>query len=200
MLETFNAFVTKINGFVWGPVMLILLVGTHVYQTFRTRIIQRKTITAIKLSVTPDSEASGAVSGFGALATALAATIGTGNIVGVATAIGAGGPGAVFWMWLTGLFGMATKIGEATLAVKYRVKAKDGSFIGGPMYALERGLGHKWLGVLFAIFTGIACFGIGNMTQANSIAESMNGTFGIPKIATGIVLMVITGLVILGGV
>ena len=103
MLETFNAFVTKINGFVWGPVMLILLVGTHVYLTFRTRIIQRKTITAIKLSVTPDSEASGDVSGFGALATALAATIGTGNIVGVATAIGAGGPGAVFWMWLTGL-------------------------------------------------------------------------------------------------
>ena len=147
MLETFNAFVTKINGFVWGPVMLILLVGTHVYLTFRTRIIQRKTITAIKLSVTPDSEASGDVSGFGALATALAATIGTGNIVGVATAIGAGGPGAVFWMWLTGLFGMATKFGEATLAVKYRVKAKDGSFIGGPMYALERGMGQKWLGV-----------------------------------------------------
>ena len=166
MLETFNAFVTKINGFVWGPVMLILLVGTHVYLTFRTRIIQRKTITAIKLSVTPDSEASGDVSGFGALATALAATIGTGNIVGVATAIGAGGPGAVFWMWLTGLFGMA----------------------------------QKWLGVLFAIFTGIACFGIGNMTQGNSIAESVSGTFGVPKVITGIILMIATGLVILGGV
>ena len=200
MLETFNAFVTKINGFVWGPVMLILLVGTHVYLTFRTRIIQRKTITAIKLSVTPDSEASGDVSGFGALATALAATIGTGNIVGVATAIGAGGPGAVFWMWLTGLFGMATKFGEATLAVKYRVKAKDGSFIGGPMYALERGMGQKWLGVLFAILTGIACFGIGNMTQGNSIAESVSGTFGVPKVITGIILMIATGLVILGGV
>ena len=200
MLETFNAFVTKINGFVWGPVMLILLVGTHIILTLRTGVIQRKTFTAIKLSITPDSEASGDVSGFGALATALAATIGTGNIVGVATAIGAGGPGAVFWMWFTGLLGMATKFGEATVAVKYRVKAKDGSFIGGPMYALERGLGQKWLGVIFAIFTGIACFGIGNMTQGNSIAESVNGTFGVPKVITGIILMIITGLVILGGV
>ncbi len=200
MIETFNGFVTKINGFVWGPVMLFLLVGTHVFLTIRTGVIQRKTFTGIKLSVTPDEEASGDVSGFGALATALAATIGTGNIVGVATAIGTGGPGAVFWMWMTGLFGMATKFGEATLAVKYRVKAKDGSYIGGPMYALERGLGQKWLGVIFAIFTGIACFGIGNMTQGNSIAESVNGTFGIPKVVTGIILMIITGLVILGGV
>ena len=144
MLETVNAFVTKINGFVWGPVMLILLVGTHVYLTFRTRIIQRKTITAIKLSVTPDSEASGDVSGFGALATALAATIGTGNIVGVATAIGAGGPGAVFWMWLTGLFGMATKFGEATLAVKYRVKAKDGSSFNANPFVFVRVLQILW--------------------------------------------------------
>ncbi|WP_458397469.1 alanine/glycine:cation symporter family protein [Anaerotignum sp.] len=200
MLETFNGYVTVVNGFVWGPVMLILLVGTHVYLTLRTGVIQRKTFTGIKLSVTPDSEASGDVSGFGALATALAATIGTGNIVGVATAVGTGGPGAVFWMWMTGLFGMATKYGEATLAVKYRVKAADGSYIGGPMYALERGLGQKWLGVLFALFTGIACFGIGNMTQGNSIAESVNGTFGIPKVVTGVVLMVLTGLVILGGV
>ena len=200
MLETFNGYVSIVNGFVWGPVMLCLLVGTHIYLTMRTGVIQRKTFTGIKLSVTPDSEASGDVSGFGALATALAATIGTGNIVGVATAVGTGGPGAVFWMWMTGLFGMATKYGEAILAVKYRVKAKDGSYIGGPMYALERGLGQRWLGVLFALFTGIACFGIGNMTQGNSIAESVNGTFGIPKVATGVVLMVLTGLVILGGV
>ena len=199
-MEAFNNVVLSIKDFLWGPIMLCLLIGTHVLLTIRTKVIQRKTFTGIKLSVTPDAEASGDIGGFAALATALAATIGTGNIVGVATAIGIGGPGAVFWMWFTGLLGMATKFGEATLAVKYRVKAKDGSFIGGPMYALERGLGHKWLGVLFAIFTGIACFGIGNMTQANSIAESMNGTFGIPKIATGIVLMVITGLVILGGV
>ena len=199
-MEAFNNFVTTINGFVWGPVMLCLLVGTHVFLTLRTGIIQRKTFTGIKLSVTPDSEAAGDVSGFGALATALAATIGTGNIVGVATAVGLGGPGAVFWVWMTGLFGMATKYGEAILAVKYRVKAKDGSFIGGPMYALERGMGQKWLGILFALFTAIACFGIGNMTQGNSIAESVLNTFGIPKFATGAVLCVLTGLVILGGV
>ena len=200
MLETFNSYVSVINGFVWGPVMLCLLVGTHVFLTLRTGFIQKKTITAIKLSVTPDSEAAGDVSGFGALATALAATIGTGNIVGVATAVGLGGPGAVFWVWMTGLFGMATKYGEAILAVKYRVRAKDGSFIGGPMYALERGMGQKWLGVLFAVFTAIACFGIGNMTQGNSIAESVLNTFHIPKAATGAVLCVLTGLVILGGV
>ena len=199
-MEAFNNFVSVINGFVWGPVMLVLLVGTHIFLTIRTGIIQRKTFTGIKLSVTPDKEASGDVSGFGALATALAATIGTGNIVGVATAVGMGGPGAVFWMWMTGLLGMATKYGEGLLAIKYRVKAKDGSFIGGPMYALERGMGQKWLGVLFALFTAIACFGIGNMTQGNSIAESVNGTFGIPKVVTGVVLMVLTGLVILGGV
>ena len=199
-MEAFNNFVTAINGVVWGPVMLVLLIGTHVLLSVRTKFIQRKTFTGIKLSVTPDKEASGDIGGFAALATALAATIGTGNIVGVATAVGTGGPGAVFWMWFTGLLGMATKYGEGLLAVKYRVKAKDGSYIGGPMYALERGLGQKWLGVLFALFTGIACFGIGNMTQGNSIAESVNGTFGVPKVVTGVVLMVITGLVILGGV
>lgn len=199
-MEAFNHFVSTINGFVWGPVMLCLLIGTHIFLTIRTGVIQRKTFTAIKLSITPDKEASGDVTGFGALATAMAATIGTGNIVGVATAVGLGGPGAVFWVWLTGLFGMATKYSEAVLAVKYRVRAKDGSFIGGPMYALERGLGQKWLGVLFALFTAIACFGIGNMTQGNSIAESVLNTFHIPKVATGAVLCVLTGLVILGGV
>ena len=199
-MEAFNNFVSAINGVVWGPIMLVLLIGTHVLLTIRTKGIQRKTFTGIKLSITPDKEASGDIGGFAALATALAATIGTGNIVGVATAVGTGGPGAVFWMWFTGLLGMATKFGEATLAVKYRVKAADGSYIGGPMYALERGLGQKWLGVLFALFTGIACFGIGNMTQGNSIAESVQGTFGVPKVVTGVVLMVLTGLVILGGV
>lgn len=199
-MEAFNHFVSTINGFVWGPVMLCLLIGTHIFLTVRTGVIQRKTFTAIKLSITPDKEASGDVTGFGALATAMAATIGTGNIVGVATAVGLGGPGAVFWVWLTGLFGMATKYSEAVLAVKYRVRAKDGSFIGGPMYALERGLGQKWLGVLFALFTAIACFGIGNMTQGNSIAESVLNTFHIPKVATGAVLCILTGLVILGGV
>ena len=199
-MESFNNFVSAANGILWGPIMLVLLVGTHIFLSIRTKCIQRKTFTGIKLSVTPDKEASGDIGGFAALATALAATIGTGNIVGVATAIGTGGPGAVFWMWMTGLLGMATKYSEGLLAVKFRVKAADGSYIGGPMYALERGLGQKWLGVLFAIFTGFAGFGLGNMVQGNSIAESCLGTFGIPKFATAAVLTVLTGLVILGGV
>ena len=141
-MEAFNNFVTAANGILWGPIMLVALVGTHIYLSARTGIIQRKTFTGIKLSVTPDKEASGDIGGFAALATALAATIGTGNIVGVATAIGTGGPGAVFWMWMTGLLGMATKYSEGLLAVKFRVRAKDGSYIGGPMYALERGMGE----------------------------------------------------------
>ena len=199
-MEAFNNFVTAANGVLWGPIMLVALVGTHVFLSFKTKGIQRKTFTGVKLSVTPDKEASGDIGGFAALATALAATIGTGNIVGVATAIGTGGPGAVFWMWMVGLLGMATKYSEGLLAVKFRVRAKDGSYIGGPMYALERGMGQKWLGVLFALFTAIACFGIGNMTQGNSIAESVLNTFHIPKVATGAVLCVLTGLVILGGV
>ena len=199
-MEAINNFVTAANGVLWGPIMLVLLCGTHVYLTFRTKCIQLKTFTGVKLSVTPDKEASGDIGGFAALATALAATISTGNIVGVATAIGTGGPGAVFWMWMVGLLGMATKYSEGLLAVKFRVRAKDGSYIGGPMYALERGMGQKWLGVLFAIFTGFAGFGLGNMVQGNSIAESCLNTFGIPKIATAAVLTVLTGLVILGGV
>ena len=199
-MEAINNFVTAANGVLWGPIMLVLLCGTHVYLTIRTKGIQLKTFTGVKLSVTPDKEASGDIGGFAALATALAATIGTGNIVGVATAIGTGGPGAVFWMWMVGLLGMATKYSEGLLAVKFRERAKDGSYIGGPMYALERGMGQKWLGVLFAIFTGFAGFGLGNMVQGNSIAESCLNTFGIPKIATAAVLTVLTGLVILGGV
>ena len=147
-----------------------------------------------------DKEAEGDVSGFGALATALAATIGTGNIVGVATAIATGGPGAVFWVWLTGCFGIASKYGEAVLAIKYRVKGSDGAMNGGPMYALERGLKQKWLGVLFALFAGIACFGIGNGTQGNSITGMVATNFGISKYITAIVLTVGTGFVILGGV
>ena len=128
-MEAFNNFVTAANGILWGPIMLVLLCGTHVYLTIRTKCIQAKTFTGVKLSVTPDAEASGDIGGFAALATALAATIGTGNIVGVATAIGTGGPGAVFWMWMVGLLGMATKYSEGLLAVKFRVRAKDGSYI-----------------------------------------------------------------------
>ncbi len=199
-MEAFNNMISAINSVVWGPPMLILLVGTHLFLTFRTRFVQAKIIQAIKISVTPDKEATGDVSGFAALATALAATIGTGNIVGVATAISLGGPGAVLWCWLTGLFGMATKYGEALLAVKYRVKTADGTMLGGPMYALENGLKQKWLGVLFAIFTGFACFGIGNMAQANSISTMVESNFNVAPWITGIILTVGTGAVILGGV
>jgi len=169
-MDAVNSFVDTVNGFVWGPVMLVLLFGTHLFLTFRTRFIQRYTLKAIKLSVTPDHDAEGDVSGFGALTTALAATIGTGNIVGVATAVALGGPGAILWCWLTGLF------------------------------ALERGLGQKWLGVLFAVFAGVACFGIGNMTQANSISTMVLNNFGLPQWITGVALTICTALVILGGV
>ena len=192
--------ISSIQGVVWGPIMLVLLFGTHVFLTLRTKVIQRYVFKGIKLSVTPDKEAEGDVSGFGALATALAATIGTGNIVGVATAIASGGPGAVFWVWLTGCFGIASKYGEAVLAIKYRVKGKDGGMIGGPMYALERGLKQKWLGVLFALFAGFACFGIGNGTQGNSITGMVNDTFGVSPYITGAILTILTGVVIIGGV
>ena len=155
MLEAINSVVNAINGVVWGWPMIILLLGTHVFLTLRTGFIQKYTITkGIKLSVTKDPEAEGEVSQFGALATALAATIGTGNIVGVGTAIALGGPGAVLWCWLTGVFGIATKYAESYIAVKYRVKTEDGRMQGGAMYALERGLNMKWLGMLFALFAG----------------------------------------------
>jgi AGCS family alanine or glycine:cation symporter len=180
--------------------MIILLLGTHVFLTFRLRIPQRKLFTGIKLSIKKDAKAEGDVSQFGALATALAATIGTGNIVGVATAVALGGPGAVMWCWLTGIFGMSTKYAEGLLAVKYRVKTADGKMLGGPMYALERGLGMKWLAILFAVFTALASFGIGCTVQANSIALLANETFGVPTWAIGILVCLLTALVILGGV
>ena len=146
-MEPINDFFSLMSSFLWGWPMIILLLGTHVFLTFRLRIPQRKLLTGIRLSIKKDSQAKGDVSQFGALATALAATIGTGNIVGVATAVALGGPGAVLWCWLTGIFGMSTKYAEALLAVKYRVKSKDGCMYGGPMYALERGLGMRWLGI-----------------------------------------------------
>ena len=157
-MEELNVIIGKISGAVWGWPMIILLLGTHLFMTVRLRFPQLKMGTAIRLSVTKDKGASGDVSQFGALATALAATIGTGNIVGVATAVALGGPGAVLWCWLTGLFGIATKYSEGLLAVKYRVQTEDGHMLGGPMFALERGLHAKWLAVIFAIFTAIAAF------------------------------------------
>lgn len=199
-METINDLFSLLSSFLWGWPMIILLLGTHIFLTFRLRVPQRKLFTGIRLSVQKDDKAQGDVSQFGALATALAATIGTGNIVGVATAVALGGPGAVLWCWLTGIFGMSTKYAEGLLAVKYRVRSEDGRTYGGPMYALERGLGLKWLAVLFAIFTALASFGIGCTVQANSIALLAHETFGIPTWVVGIVVCALTGAVVLGGV
>lgn len=199
-MDTINDFFLMLSSLLWGWPMIILLLGTHVFLTIRLRVPQRKLITGIRLSVKKDDSASGDVSQFGALATALAATIGTGNIVGVATAVALGGPGAVLWCWLTGIFGMSTKYTEGLLAVKYRVRAKDGHTYGGPMYALERGLNMKWLAVLFAVFTALASFGIGCTVQANSIALLASETFGIPAWVVGVFVSVLAGCVILGGV
>lgn len=199
-MQTINEILTSISGFLWGWPMIILLLGTHIFLTIRLRFPQRKIFTAIKLSVHRDKGSSGDVSQFGALATALAATIGTGNIIGVGTAVALGGPGAVLWCWLTGVFGIATKYSEGLLAIKYRVKTKDGRMLGGPMYALERGLGWKWLAVLFAFFTAIASFGIGNTVQANAISTLADTSWGIPTWVSGAVICALTAIVILGGV
>ncbi len=195
-----NQIFSEISNFLWGWPMIILLLGTHLYLTVRLRFPQRKILTAIKLSVKRDNGAKGDVSQFGALATALAATIGTGNIIGVATAVALGGPGAVLWCWLTGVFGISTKYAEGLLAIKYRVKREDGSMLGGPMYALERGLGWKGMAVLFSLFTAIAAFGIGNTVQANAIATLTSETYGVSPYLTGIVLCLLAGAVIIGGV
>ena len=199
-MNTINEFFSLLSGFLWGWPMIILLLGTHLFLTFRLRIPQRKLLTGIRLSVKKDPDAAGEVSQFGALATALAATIGTGNIVGVATAVALGGPGAVLWCWLTGIFGMSTKYAEGLLAVKYRVRGENGKMYGGPMYALERGLGLKWLAVLFAVFTALASFGIGCTVQANSIALLAHETFGVQTWIIGLVVCLLTASVILGGV
>lgn len=200
MLEAINSFVTSVNDIVWGWGMIILLLGTHVFMTLRTKGIQRRLIQGIKLSVTKDKDGEGEVSQFGALTTALAATIGTGNIIGVGTAVALGGPGAVFWCWLTGVFGIATKYSETLISVKYRVKTKDGRMQGGAMYALERGLKLKWLAVLFAFFGGFASFGIGCATQVNAIATVCSENLGIPAWIVGILIAVMVALVIFGGI
>lgn len=199
-METLNTFFETLSGYLWGWPMIILLLGTHIFLTFRLGIPQRKLLTAIRLSISKDKDSTGDVSQFGALATALAATIGTGNIVGVATAVALGGPGAVLWCWLSGVFGMATKYSEGLLAIKYRVKAKDGRMLGGPMYALERGLGWKWLAVLFALFTALASFGIGNTVQANAISTIANESYGIPMWVSGAGVCILSALVLLGGI
>ena len=205
MFETISNAIYDIDAVIWGWWLIILLFGTHIFMTIRTGFIQRKTLSkGIKLSVTRDPDAEGEVSNFGALTTALAATIGTGNIVGVGTAIALGGPGAVLWCWLSGVFGIATKYSESLIAVKYRVKTKDGRMQGGAMYALSRGL--KWkglgkvLGMILASFAGFASFGIGCATQVNAIANIVEENVGVPGWIVGIVIAVLTAIVIFGGI
>lgn len=200
-METISSVINAVDKFVWDWWMIILLLGTHVFLTIRTGFIQSKTISkGIKLSVSKDPDAEGEVSQFGALSTALASTIGTGNIIGVGTAVALGGPGAVLWCWLTGVFGIATKYGESLIAVKYRVKTEDGRMQGGAMYALERGLNMKWLGVIFAVFAGFASFGIGCATQVNAIATVCKENLNIPEWVVGIVVAALTAIVIFGGI
>lgn len=198
-----------------GFIMIFLLMGAHLFMTVRTRFVQRKTFKAIKLSVTKDPDSHGDISPFQSLATALASTIGTGNIIGVGTAIALGGPGAVLWCWLTGVFGIATKYAESLLTVKYRVESKDGRMLGGAMYILERGLKMKWLGVLFALFALFASFGIGSGVQVNAISSIMNSAFNskdalminmfghdlsVVSVIVGVVIALITAAVIFGGI
>ena len=199
-MQAIEELVATLSGIVWGPIMLTLLVGTGLYLSILLKGMQFRVLPhAIRLIFSSNKDDEGDISQFAALMTALAATVGIGNIVGVATAITFGGPGAVFWMWITGLVGMATKYSEAVLAVKYREKGEHG-MRGGPLYYLSKGAGLPWLGTLFAIFTACAAFGIGNMTQSNATAKIFETTFQIPTEITGVVLTLLTGLVILGGI
>ncbi|HKJ81212.1 MAG TPA: sodium:alanine symporter family protein [Ignavibacteriaceae bacterium] len=204
MQQQIQDVLSSISSFVWGVPLLVLLVGTGIYLTILLKGIQfRKLFHSLWLALIKrkdDGDNPGDITHFQALMTALAATVGTGNIAGVATAIAVGGPGALFWMWITGLFGMATKYAEAVLAVKYREVDEDGTMSGGPMYYITKGLNLKWLGSIFAIFASVAAFGIGNMVQSNSVADAVQHSFHIPVYITGIVLAVATALVILGGI
>lgn len=209
-MELFNTLLGKISDIVWGPPLLVFLVGTGIYISFKISFLQFSLLPyALKLAFSKSevvekedgkTENEGDVSHFQALMTALAATIGTGNIAGVATAIVAGGPGAVIWMQVTAIFGMATKYAEAILAVKYREKDSNGEMAGGPMYYLAKGLNMPKMGWLFAFFGTVAAFGIGNMVQANAVALSVKQSFGVEPWVTGLVMAIFTGLVVLGGI
>jgi alanine or glycine:cation symporter, AGCS family len=198
-------FLNQLDGIVWGPYMLVLILGTGLYLQIRLKAMPILMIGQGLRMIwkgRKQDEGHGEVSPFSALMTCLAATIGVGNVVGVATAIAIGGPGAVFWMWMTAMVGMATKYAEVVVAVQFRERDEDGRFVGGPMYAIKNGMGKswKWLGVAFAVFGGFASFGIGNMVQANSIADALQNAFSIPHATTGIVLLLLTAAVVLGGI
>ncbi len=205
-MSDLQILIEKIGNIVWGWPMIIMLLGTHIFLTIRLKFPQRKVFKAIKMSFAKDHDSDGDISQFGALTTSLAATIGTGNIIGVATAISLGGPGAVLWCWLTGVFGIATKYGEGLLAIKYRQKTRNGTILGGPMYALEKGLNCKWLAVLFCIFTVLASFGIGNTVQANAISENISLVMEpyvnphYTRMICGFVIATLIGFVTIGGV
>lgn len=201
-METFEQFVSNFNGWIWGWPMIIALFGCHIYLTVRLKFPQRKLLTGIKLSVSKEDDASGDVSQFGALVTSLAATIGIGNIVGVATAVALGGPGAIMWCWMSGILGIATKYTESLLSMKYRVKGDDGMMRGGPMYVIERGMGAKWrwLAILFAVVTIFAAMGIGSTVQSNAFAVVVESSIGIPKYVSGIFISLAIACVLLFGV
>ncbi len=206
-MEFLNTLVGTVGSFAWGPFMIFLLVGTGVVLTVVTRAVQaRRLIHGFKLLFSKGDSDSGDITPFQALMTSLSATIGTGNIAGVATAVAAGGPGAVFWMWVTAAFGGATKFAEAVLAVRYRITNEKGEMSGGPMYFIKIGMKERyggnwaWLGWAFALFGFVASFGIGNMVQSNSVAAAMNQSIGIPPYVSGIIIAIATALVIIGGI
>lgn len=203
-MEELQSLFKVLSDFVWGPPMLMLLVGTGIYLTLRLVFLQIRLLPLAFKQVFGKHEraksAKGDISQFGALMTALAATIGTGNIAGVATACALGGPGAVFWMWLTALFGMATKYSEGVLAVKFRVQNEKGEMSGGPMYYIEKGLKWKWLAILFALFGTLASFGIGSSVQSNTVALAVENSFGTQTWIVGVVITILSALVILGGI
>ncbi len=200
MLQSIEQLLSTISDSIWGYPAIFLLLGTHIFLTVRLGFVQRHIKTALRLSIARPQAEPGEISHFASLMTALAATVGTGNIIGVATAISAGGPGAVFWMWLTGILGFATKYSEAVLSIKFRIQNERGEFVGGPMYVLERGLNSKFLAIIFAVFTILASFGIGNMVQSNAMSNLMKESYNIPTILTGCAVTFLTGLVILGGI
>ena len=205
-MEALTNFISAVNGVVWGVPMLVMILGVGLYLSLGLKLMPiLKLGTGFKLlwvGRSAGAKSEGEITPFNALMTSLSATIGTGNIAGVATAIFLGGPGALFWMWCTALVGMATKFAEAVCAVKYREKDANGNFVGGPMYYIKNGLGRKWawLGTAFAIFGSIAGFGIGNTVQSNSVSAALSSSFGIPPLASGLVMMVLVGLVLMGGV
>ena len=202
-MELVHNSLATLSDFLWGIPLMIALIGTGLYMTVNLDFVQfRQLPRALKMIFMPphDEDSPGDISHFQALMTALAATVGTGNIAGVGTAMAMGGPGALFWMWITGLVGMATKYAEAVLAIRYRTVHSNGSAAGGPMFYIERGLKSRWLALAFAVFAAVAAFGTGNMTQSNSVAEALNGAFGVPNWMSGLVMAVLAGIVILGGI